>query len=173
MHAAWQQIPLNYVALIEFQLPTSRCSLPIWSCKTKLYNTSFVSNILTTEVIFKTHFLFFNCILVSDKFRQLKLIWSNFNVQPAYTVFRIDPVRQSSISPHVSVISWQLRWYWKCTFFFLNCIPVSDKFRQLKLIWSNFNCQPADKVFRFDPVRKTSISPHLSEKSWQLRWYWK
>ena len=121
----------------------------------------------------KHTFSFFNCIQVSDKFRQLKLIWSNFNVQPTDKFFRFDHVRQSSISPHLSVKSWQLRWYWKCTLFFLNCIQVSDKFRRLKLIWSNFNCHPAGKVFRFDPARQSSMSPHLSLKSWQLRWYWK
>ena len=120
---------MNYVALIEFQLPTSRYSLPIWSCKTKFNITSFVSNILTIEVILKTHFLFFNWILVSDKFRQLKLIWSNFNCQPADTVFRYDPARQISISPHLSVISWKLRCYWKYTFFLLiACSLVTNSF---------------------------------------------
>ena len=121
----------------------------------------------------KIHFLFLNCLHVSDKFRRIMLFWSNFNCQPADTVYWFDPARQSSISPHLSVISWQLRWYWKDTFFFLNWIHVSDKFSRLKSIWSNFKCQPADTVFRFDPVRQSSIAPHLSVISWQLRWYWK
>ena len=120
----------------------------------------------------KMHFLFLNCLHLSDKFLRITFFWSNFKCQPADTVFRLDPARQSSISPHLSVISWQLRWYWKDTFFFLNCIQVSDEFRQLKSIWSNFKCQPADTIFRFDHVRQSSISPHLSVISWQFRWYW-
>ena len=110
---------------------------------------------------------------LSNKFLWITLLWSNFNCQLADTVFRFGPARQSSISPYLSVTSWQLRWYWKYTFFFLNCIQVSDKFLWITLFWSNFNCQPADTVFRFDPARQSSISPHLSVISWQLRWYWK
>ena len=93
------------VVSIERQLPTSRYSLPIWSCKKKFNITSFVSNILTIEVILKIHFLFLNCLQLSDKFLWITLLWSNFNCQPADTVFRFDPARQSSISPHLSVIS--------------------------------------------------------------------
>ena len=124
-------------------------------------------------MILKILFLFLNCLQLSDKFLWITLFWSNFNCQPADTVFLFDSARQSSKSPQLSVISCQLRWYWKYTFFFLNYIQESDKFRQLKLIWSNFNCQPADTVLRFDPARQSSISPHLSVISWKLRCYWK
>ena len=98
------------------------------------------------------------------------LLSPRWTISGAKTIFLIDSYIENSISPQLSVKCWQSRCYWKYTIVWLNFIKPSLKSHLLSPRWT---ISGAKTIFLIDSYIENSISPQLSVKCWQSRWYWK
>ena len=112
------QIPSIAIWLSTFQREIGIYDDLKWFLNTKFNITWIVSNMLTIEVILIIYeqILCFSNIMFQIPSIPIWLI--TFQREKAYTMIWHDFSTLSSISPELSVICWQLRWYWKYTNYF-------------------------------------------------------